>query len=521
MSTSDYRTDFLAFRRDLAPVEGDWGPAPVIPPFLANWYAAAFPPPEGNPAARNILDGRTKKQGKSADAAAAALYLATRKSYSQVVIASSDLDQSRDRVLRACKFAVEHGPLGAHVRVFRTVMEFDNSSTIEAIASDWRGAAGGDYAGVVFDELHAFLYESQRRLFDELTIPPTRPTGCRWMASYPGFIGESLLLEEWWKRALQGERLPGELPVYRHRAASLLALIDTGPESWRMPWMTPEYIAEVREAERPNTFRRLWLGEWVSSESRFLPEGAWEACYSDQVRPLAPKDGRKVILGADASTSRDLTALVGVVPDPKTGLVDVVFVRVWKPTRGELRGGKPTVDLAGTIGAEVARLLGEGSIRAICYDPYQLATLAAEWERAGIHCVELAQNAGRVESDTHLFDSIIGKSVRHYGHPALSEHIRNAVSVETPRGIRLAKEKTSLKIDLAVALSMAVWAARDASPAPQHMPDPDGLKQRSRWDLTPATALSVDRGGNMLFDETRGQSWTAHDFSNRGGGSRR
>jgi phage terminase large subunit-like protein len=35
----------------------------------------------------------------------------------------------------------------------------------------------------------------------------------------------------------------------------------------------------------------------------------------------------------------------------------------------------------------------------------------------------------------------------------------NAVSVETPRGIRLSKQKTSKKIDAAVALSFAVLAA--------------------------------------------------------------
>jgi phage terminase large subunit-like protein len=41
----------------------------------------------------------------------------------------------------------------------------------------------------------------------------------------------------------------------------------------------------------------------------------------------------------------------------------------------------------------------------------------------------------------------------------LREHVLNAVSVETARGIRLAKEKQSLKIDGCVALSFAVLAA--------------------------------------------------------------
>ena len=44
------------------------------------------------------------------------------------------------------------------------------------------------------------------------------------------------------------------------------------------------------------------------------------------------------------------------------------------------------------------------------------------------------------------------KGIRLYNAP-------NSVSVETPRGIRLAKQKTSRKVDAAVALSFGVLAA--------------------------------------------------------------
>jgi phage terminase large subunit-like protein len=55
--------------------------------------------------------------------------------------------------------------------------------------------------------------------------------------------------------------------------------------------------------------------------------------------------------------------------------------------------------------------------------------------------------------------------IRLYNAPDLREHCLNAVSVDTPRGIRLAKQKTSRKIDAAVALSFAALAAviREAS----------------------------------------------------------
>jgi hypothetical protein len=455
----DYSVDFHGFFRDLYVVEGAFGPKPIIPPFLAAWLQAAFPLPEGNPAARNILDARTKKEGKSALAGAVALYMASRKPYAECVIVASDRDQSRDRVLRAIKYGIERGPLAEHAKVYKDIIELDNSSTIQSLPNDWQGAAGGNYSCVIFDELHAWIYEGQRRLFDEMIIPPTQPGGVRWIASYAGWEGESLLLQEWWGKALAGERLPGGLPIYWNPKASLLAFVDVGVESWRMPWMTKEYIEETRAGERPNTFRRIWLNEWVSNEAQFLPEGAWEACYSPEVKPLAVGDNRRIVLGADASTSRDLTALVGAEFNRETNTSDVVYCRVWKPQRGILRLGKPTVDLEETIGAEVMRLHRAGQLQCVIADPYQLHSLIIEWEKAGIRVIELAQNAGRVEADQGLYDAVISRSVRHYNDPVLNGHIRNAVALETPRGFRLAKEKTSQKIDAAVALSMALYGS--------------------------------------------------------------
>jgi hypothetical protein len=82
-----------------------------------------------------------------------------------------------------------------------------------------------------------------------------------------------------------------------------------------------------------------------------------------------------------------------------------------------------------------------------------------EWEKKGIKTIELPQSAARTEADQALYDAVISRSVRHYGDPTLTEHLHNAVALETLRGLRLAKEKTSLKIDASVALSMSRWGS--------------------------------------------------------------
>jgi hypothetical protein len=61
-----------------------------------------------------------------------------------------------------------------------------------------------------------------------------------------------------------------------------------------------------------------------------------------------------------------------------------------------------------------------------------------------------------------LYSLIKGKNIIAYPDSDIRTHVLNAVGIETPRGFRIAKEKTSKKIDLAVALAMACCAAFEA-----------------------------------------------------------
>ena len=476
-------------------MEGAYGPRAIIPQFFESWLYRTHPRPNGNPAARNVMDCRTKKQGKSATAAGVVLYHATRRKYAECVIAAADQDQAKDRVLRAAKFAVNNGPLSSHAKVYRDVIELDNGSLIQALPMDWKGASGGNYACVVFDELHSYTYEGQRRLYDELVIPPTQPNGVRWIASYAGFLGESVLLWELWQKALAGQRDDGDLPIYHASDASLLALIDVGEASWRMPWTTGEagrrYVKETEANERVNTFKRLWLNEWLEGESQFVTQEQWAACFDPNVKRWVQPDGRLLVLGADASTSRDLTALVGCWLNPETDKVEAVYTRVWRPVVIEaggrlLRGGRPTVDIDETVGDEVLRLHGLGVVSAVVADPYQLHTCILKWEKAGIQVIEMPQGGQRVESDQTLFDSILARSLVHCGDPVLTEHVLAAVAQETVRGLRLSKEKASRKIDACVALSMANHAAR-GSAAPTEI---EVVALDLAWDDAPQLAAA-------------------------------
>ena len=414
--------------------------------------------------------------------------------------AANDLDQSQARQFGMIVEMVRRNQyLSQVVKIGKSEMIFEpTGSRLTALASDATGNAGANFITTSHTEAWGILYEGGIRAWEELTPPPGKWYGLpalRIADSSAGYLGESATWHKLVDRGLGGKRISGEWPIYQ--AGGLLLFHIEGEEARRRcfrgtPGEALLYYTEQRESLRPNSFDRIHNNQRTAAESAFLPEGAWARAESFDVKPIRSGERARLVLGVDASTTRDLTAMVGVEYNQETNTTDVRLVRVWKPERGLLRLGKPTVDLAETLGAAVMDLHKAGQVAAVVADPYQLHSLILEWEKAGIRVIELAQNAGRVEADQGLYDSIVSLGLRHYGDPTLTEHITNAVAVETPRGFRLAKEKTSKKIDAAVALSMANWGAMRSQKGGGYvisMPNPF-------YENVPSENLLYDRFGN-------------------------
>lgn len=378
-------------------------------------------------------------------------------------VIGNDLEGAKSRVFR---YLIRSAELNPYLSPAPTTVEWElaNGTLIKAIGVDYRGEAGANHTIVSIDEPWGVMYESARRLIEEFTPTPSRRNSVQLFTGYAGWLGESQFWRELYERGMSGEPVPeladiengkGE-PACR-RVGNLFCFWSHLP---RLDWHTESYLADQRANLRPNTYRRLWLNEWVSNESAFVTQAEWEWCRDLELRPLQPGDQFPIILAADAATSGDTAALVGVTYNKDRERVETVFTRVWRPERGVLRGGKPTIDLAETLGGEIDRLYEANyRISAIVADPYQLHSLLIAWEKAGLRVIEFPQGGRRVEADQALYTAIVSQSLAHYGDPTLTEHVLNAVAVETPRGFRLAKEKTTLKIDSAVALSMAHHAA--------------------------------------------------------------
>ena len=125
---------------------------------------------------QTILYSCTKKSGKSTLAALVTLWWAlTQEAPNEIFLAANDLDQSRGRVYKSFTTAIQLNPyLKNSVDVGNRRTSFSTGTIVEALPSDFRGAAGSNHGLSVWDEAWAYTSEASRRLWDELTPVPTR-----------------------------------------------------------------------------------------------------------------------------------------------------------------------------------------------------------------------------------------------------------------------------------------------------------------------------------------------------------
>ena len=418
----------------------------------------------------------------------------------------NDLDQAESRSFAMVAEMVKRNPyLAANVKANRNELTFiPTGSRLTTLAVDAAGNAGANHLTASHTEAWGIIYEAGIRAYEELTPPPGKTYGLpalRICDSYAGYEGESITWHTIVDRGLAGERISAEWPIYQ--AGGLILFHMEGSEARERcyrgtPAEAAAYYAEQQASLRPNAFTRMHNNQRTMGEGAYCTPEQWEACYSGDLRPLQPAEKLPMVLGLDASTSRDYTALVGTVWNDSTGTIDLKHIKVWKPVKiAGIRFGKPTIDLAETIDKEVFRLHKLGLISEIVLDPYQMHSSLIAYTKAGIRVTELAQNAGRVLSDQALYDAINSRSIRHWNDPTLNEHVQAAAGQETPRGLRIVKVQAGRHIDALVALSMSHYGSlkNKAGVEVKAVPDPfanwdDDARNSSGWHIHHSTGAT-------------------------------
>lgn len=235
------------------------------------------------------------------------------------------------------------------------------------------------------------------------------------------------------------------------------SLVVTLPVELNRENLAEGYIENRRSTLTESEARVRMDAEWEdeSDTEKFVNIFWWDSCYGPlpgvtRSEPAilaldAPKGSENPSMLADSFAA----AMVTRHPDRKDD-VSVRYCGIWISEPGKLMDYGP-------IEEEIYRLANEFSLVEVPYDSYQLNDMASRLRKRGINAKEFNQGKPRLIADKDLQTMIVSRKITHDGNPLLRQHIDNADIIKHgDEGIRIVKRAQSLKVDAAVALSMAV-----------------------------------------------------------------
>jgi len=441
------------------------------------------PNADGDLPYKDILWSCIKKSGKSTFGALCMLYtvICLGGRFAEAYVIANDYDQSQSRIFTATARIVEASPL-LRARITADRITFSNGSFIQALASDYRGAAGIEPVFVIADELWGFTSESSQRLYEECCPTPTRHPSVRMIVSYAGFTGESVLLENLVNRGKAGEQIAKDL----YAQPGMIAFIS---HERIAPWQSEKWLEEARQSTRPSAFLRQYCNEFTSGESTFIDMAWWDNCIDAELTPELADPRLSVWVGVDASVKRDSTAIVACTFDRELKKVRLVSHRIFQPSPDD------PLDFEATVETELITLRRRFNVCEIKYDPYQLVSVAQRLTANGLPMVEFPQSVPNLTAaSTNLFELIKGRNLIVYPDDQMRLAISRCVAVETTRGWKIAKEKASAKIDVIVALAQAALGAVQQSTSG------DGAIRPGEILLMPTSRWSARWAGNAASE---------------------
>lgn len=411
-----------------------------------------------------VLWSDLKKSAKSTIAGAVDLWLAWHHPEESVRVVGNDLKQANSRTFFYTQRAIRLNPRLRDVIKSRNYrLELPNHTVIEAIAVDPKGEAGGGDLIVTFTELWAAKNLAAQQLWTETTLSPLKyGKSLRWVETYAGFEGESPILEQLYQAGVR-DGTPVDvgvdgLELFENTNGRLLCLWNTVPRCY---WQTADYYAQEAAVLTASEMARIHHNEWQQSSNPFVPIEWWDQCKVGalpDLRPLQP-----MVVSLDAAVSNDCFGIVAVTRT--SAGIEVRHARKWQPANGQkLHYSDPAGDANNIEFPEgyLRWLVRTHHVAVVTYDEFQLHDFCTRLGNEHLAYFEaFGQGAPRLVADKQLYDIIKNGQIVHDGQVDLHDHIRNANRTdEDADKLRIVKRAPHLKIDLAVALSMACAIAR-------------------------------------------------------------
>ncbi len=431
-----------------------------------------------------------KKNGKSELGAAIALNMLCNDDEwkAEVYSCASDRQQAAIVFDVAVDMVKQSPALSKRIKIVPSVKRMvyqPTGSIYQVLSSEVATKHGLNVSACIFDELHT---QPTRALYDVMTqgSGDARKQPLWFFLTTAGTDRNSICWEVHQKALdiLEGRKAdPRFYPV-------LFGLPDdadwTSEENWYKANPSLDQtisIEKVRDAFRKaqetpadeNMFRQLRLNQWVKQSVRWMPMDKWDECGGSI--DLSALQGRACYAGLDLSSTSDLTTLVLVFPPAEEDGVYTVLPFFWLPEetlplrvrrdhvmydvwerQHHLITTEGNVVHYGFIQKYINELAEKYDIREIAYDRWNASMMVQNLQDDGFTMVPFGQGFKDMSPPTkELMRLVLEHKINHGGHPVLRWNMDNAFVRTDPAGnIKLDKEKSTEKVDGAVALVMAL-----------------------------------------------------------------
>lgn len=409
---------------------------------------------------RTALVGMPRKSGKSALSSGIALWsLFLGENGGEVYSCAADRDQARIVFGDAKKMIEAEPELMSQAKLYRDAIEIPSTGSVyRVLSSEAFTKEGLSPTLVVYDELHA---APNRELFDVMTLGmgarreplllaittagvKTDNTGQDSVAyslyQYGqkvarGEVDDPSFFMSWWEAPSESNHRDPEVWKLSNPAFGDLNSVEDFESA----------VKRTPEAE----FRTKRTNAWVSSQTAWLPNNAWE---SRLIKKEIDKD-IPVILGFDGSFSGDASVIVGVTIEE---VPHVFLVEAWEKQPEDTDDWRvDSLEVENSIIEACSRM----NVKEIACDPFRWQRTMQVLQDAGLPIVEWpSTSASRmIPACSKFYDAVVSEKLTNDGNPLLTRHISNAVVKVDRLGPRIVKEHrgSPRKIDGAVASIIA------------------------------------------------------------------
>lgn len=393
-------------------------------------------------------------------------------------------DEQAGLLFSAAKKMVEKDPVLRKVAKVFTGSIMYKDSFIKKITSKSDTKHGYNSHGWIYDEMHVAKNKDLYDVLNSSTGQRSNPLGI--IITTPGTDKLSICYYHYnySQKLLSGAIEDDTYWCVIYESDPQADILD--PKTWEIANPLYKYSENLRESiadeakavandpANENSFRRLRLGQWTSSETKWIKTEYWTSLTGNVKRENFR--GEFVWLGLDLSSTSDLTSLCELYYDVSSETI-IPFWNIWIPEKAAEKYAKQfnirydlwakdghihivpgnNIDF-GAVENRILEINETNTIRMMGYDEWNAKDLAARLqEKHGINVMINRQGKGLSNALKKTKEMITSGKVLHSGNPVVTWTFDNIlIKTDDELNIKIVKPQDEKKIDPWVSKAMAV-----------------------------------------------------------------